>query len=354
MLRIIDFYALKHISKYILLSSFALILFAVTFNVFSNFDAGGLDRFWYQLLREIPFAVSDILPLGCLIGVVVAMQILINNNEMAVIRSLGISNKRSLVWVAIPAFCFGALSIVWDDYVAVPLYKYSQTQLSDNYAAEIDLWLNDGGKLVYLEGINWQTDYVSGEHKFSAKEINIFDASQPARFGKGWDLTLAPDNSLHIKEYLAWNDVLQDAEVRSVTGQVYPLGIEPQILLAQSQDTKAQDLGALWQSQKINRELGAKQALTLFELWTRYSRPVLFVALALLMLALCLVSSATRDSVVGLVVISIALGLFIGTVFKSVIFYVALAYADLTWLGAFLPPLVLAALAGGFILRSRV
>lgn len=359
----------------LLLSTIGLGLFIILSSTIGELSHKGSDSILLNALLKVPFSVYDMMPLACVIGIVIGVQSLINNNELSIIKGIGLTGAKITSLVALPAFILGIASLAWIDFVAVPLHKQATAKLSssDQTSQVSNLWLSprkaETGRMSDKDLAAEQEDsiiYVNrlyspdsqesdnraeppeNNRKIYADNLVIFDflAGDLIGYSKGSGVKFvagALENQVQADRLISWSAFTEDKLIVR-KDQAYQLNLNVNHLIDYPQDRRSQNVYQLWRGEITNKHLGLPNAINLYEIWGRISTPLLFVSLALLMLAFCL-AIPPRSSMILQVIISIAIGLLIGTLFRSLAFYVAATDASYIWLGSLGPPAVLAGIS---------
>ena len=351
MLKIIDLYVLGRVGRALIIATTFLTLFVMLSTLIGELGLRGTQSFLHQMLQLVPFIIYDMLPLGCVIGVVISVQSMINNNELVVIKELGSGGMRIICLITIPALIAGIFAYLWIDFVAVPLHKMAGEKLDKQEESIRGLWLHDDKRLFYIDSLSL-TPADATDKQIAIGEARVFEfkdtssSSYLSSYQKATNIKFYAGREAVADSLLSW----QDDSIEVTTNAPYPLAFNPRTLIGSLQDKKSQNVYDLWQGSKTSRSYGAASQARSYEIWDRISKPLLFVSLALLMLALCL-ATPPRSSLVLQVVISIAVGIFIGTIFRAISLYVAVANESYLWLGSLAPPIVLSVIATLFVLR---
>ncbi len=359
MFKIIDLYVFGRVGRALIIATTFLTLFVMLSTLIGELGLRGSQYFLHQMLQLVPFIIYDMLPLGCVIGVVIAVQSMINNNELVIIKELGSGGMRIICLITIPALIAGIFAYLWIDFVAVPLHKMAGEKLDKQEESIRGLWLHDDKRLFYIDRLSL-TPAGATDQQIATGEARVFEFKDASSSSSSISYLSSYQRATSIKFYaereavadrlLSWQDDATQVTTSVTTNTPYPLTLNPRTLIGSLQDKKSQNVYNLWQGSKTSRSYGAASQARSYEIWDRISKPLLFVSLALLMLALCL-ATPPRSSLVLQVVISIAVGIFIGTIFRAISLYVAVANESYLWLGSLAPPIVLSVIATLFILR---
>lgn len=347
MFKIIDIYIVSRVGRALVAATIFLTLFVVMLTMINELSLRGAGSFLLIALEIIPFIIYDMLPLACVIGVVVAVQSMINKNELVVIKGLGMGGARIIFLVSIVAFIAGIFTYLWVDFVAVPLHKVSEQHSQKEESSVRGLWLNAGNQLIYIDKMSLSSSANNAEH-LAEGDVRVFEfmEGELSSYQRGLDIKFQEDASPIATKLLSWRDGAMEA----VFSGPFHLKINPLELIAGLQNKRSQNVFDLWQGEESVKNLGISSKARTYEIWDRISKPLLFVSLALLMLALCLVTPP-RASMVLLVIVAIAVGILTGTIFRSITLYTAVANEGYLWLGALGPPFLLVIASVTFILR---
>jgi lipopolysaccharide export system permease protein len=114
------------------------------------------DAFWFALLN-LPRHAFDLLPIGALIGALLALGNLARTSELTVMRAAGVSPMRLGVWAGMTGALLAIGTWMLGDYVAPPLEriareqktfaKYKHVSLTANQSA----WAKDGDTFISVQ-----------------------------------------------------------------------------------------------------------------------------------------------------------------------------------------------------------
>jgi len=254
-----------------------------------------------QTVRQVPNALYEVLPLGCIIGTVIVLRSLASSNQLVMARCLGLSGWRLASLIATPAFLLGLVAIGWLDYVVVPMQKASPSE-------HRRVWIEDEQGLLYIERLT-VLPTIQSENL-----IRFVYAQQGiAEVGRA--------------EQLACNEGICRSFGQSYWGDPVTIETKANTLAHYGVPSRSQRLIPLWQKEKDDLEA--------WQLWQRIANPLLLVALVLLMGVFVLYSSP-RASLVGPLVFAIGLGFLADTLLKIMTFS-AMLYQLPIWLAFFLP-----------------
>lgn len=252
-----------------------------------------------QTIRQMPNALYELLPLGCIIGTVIVLRTLASSNQLVMARCLGLSGWRLASLIATPALLLGLVAVVWLDYLIVPMQKASPLE-------HRQVWIEDEQGLLYIGKL------VVSPTIQPAKLVRfIFAQQNVAEVGRADQLTC---NEEVCRGESYWGDPMT---IEAKTSVLAHYGVSP----------RSQRLIPLWQKEKDDLEI--------WQLWQRITNPLLLVALVLLMGVFVLYSSP-RASLAGPVIFAIGLGFLTDTLLKLVAFS-AMLYQLPIWLSFLLP-----------------
>lgn len=184
----------------VLMILFGVYLFADEQGAIGQGTYTAVDALVFALLN-LPSSVFDLLPLGALIGSLLALANLARSSELNVMRAAGMSTLQLAMWVGIAGLALAALAWVIGDYVAPPLGRYALQQKTFARFKEISLtgdqsaWAKDDDTFV---SVQQQTT----DNQFGGVYIFHFDAAHHlisvARAGRAE----AAGSSWHLHGYV--------------------------------------------------------------------------------------------------------------------------------------------------------
>ena len=270
---------------------FLLTLFLETVRFIYVNDLAGLLA---NILQRMPLFLYGSTPHGCIIGGVIAMHLLAKNEELTIMRCLGIGGWRLIGLVSVPSGLLGILMFVWMEMVAVPVYTFYQNNEKAAVATQRDVWFNDGDRFIFIKSIALRPDQqkvvATDVTQFVIKDTTIEGLARAAQvdYAKGQRAESAPDD--------------------------FRLPLAPSALFAIGLPSRAQQIQELWQLTQL-KDLGSLSIdLKRWDYWRRISWPLLLMTLTLLMTMLVLYSPPRRD-LFKQIVLAVALGILIDILF---------------------------------------
>lgn len=225
MFRLLDRYVIREIIPYVLIAFFLLtaVIFVHEANRFSElfvvFSRRGLSRtpLLMLVISLLPSIMVFTLPIGFLLGVMMAMGRLSGDSEIIVMRAGGVSPLQLIRPVMIVALVVTGLT-AYNTFYLLPTAVNSLNQLkktrSDLLLRSIETQIKPGtftedlpGKVLFIES---GTDLASWEHIFIAEESPDKTAQEP---------------KIYTAEagQLVLGQTLRDAELRLTKSRVYGL-----------------------------------------------------------------------------------------------------------------------------------
>ena len=342
--KIIYWHVMGRIIKMIAITLISLSLFALLSNLIKELNMPGITKFWFNILSTTPYIIYSNIPLSCVIGTVLAIRIMMNSNELTIIRLLGVNGKILVTLVALPAFITGLIAIAYVEYISIPLHRIAIDNLDGRIEKHDNIWIKTDDKILYIGELSLPKntdDKMQAENvvtlSFTDNDIAAYHKAKQISYEKGgWQ----------AQEVIHWTPSNQ---ITRQSDTAYSFIPQANILTDYIKHQRSQNIPDLWRTIHNNRALGLDNNLKDYELWERLNRPPLFVALALIMTMLCLFSSP-RSSLVLHVIVSIGIGLSLESLLKIVAFSSLITGIPL-WAGMIITSLSLAILAAVVIIK---
>jgi lipopolysaccharide export system permease protein len=184
----------------VLLTLFALFLFA---NQQDDIGVGtytALDAFWFVLLN-MPQQVYELLPIGVLIGTLLGLGQLARGSELTVMRAAGVSVWRIAGSVAMAGVLLVAVAVLCGEFLAPPLQAMAKQQKALSKFSNISFarrggaWVRDGNLLINVM-------QQSGAGEFGG--MRVFELSPDHRLvsmSTAATATVEPDGSWRLSQY---------------------------------------------------------------------------------------------------------------------------------------------------------
>ncbi len=184
----------------VLLTLFALFLFA---NQQDDIGVGtytALDAFWFVLLN-MPQQIYELMPIGVLIGTLLGLGQLARGSELTVMRAAGVSIWRIAGSVAMAGVLLIALAVLCGEFLAPPLQAMAKQQKALSKFSNISFarrggaWVRDGNLLINVM-------QQSGRGEFGG--MRVFELSPDHRLvamSTAATATVEPDGSWRLSQY---------------------------------------------------------------------------------------------------------------------------------------------------------
>ncbi len=342
--RIIYWHVMGKIIKMIVITAIALILFSLLSTLIKELNKPDITGLWFNTIRVAPFVIYGSFPLSCVIGTVFALRGMMNNNELTIIRLLGVNGKILVALVALPAFITGLIAIACVEYISVPLHRIAIGDLDSKIEKRNNIWIKTGDKILYIGELSLLKDAGNNIQAKNVVTLLFMDNDIPA-YHKAKQMSYENDG-WQAQKVIHWTPSNQITQQSDIAYSFIPQG---NVLADYIKGQRSQSIPELWRTVHNNQALGLDNNLKGYELWERLSRPPLFVALALIMTMLCLFFSP-RSSLVLHVILAIGIGLSLESLFKIVAFSCLILGIPL-WVGMIITPLLLASIAAAVIVR---
>lgn len=326
-----------------------LIILTAVYVVFAfGGESGKIGQADYTVWRAIEYSlylvprrIYELFPLSMLLGTMLGLGWLANNNELVIIRMAGISLIRIIGSIMKAAFMLMLLAIVIGEGIAPPLHQYATEQRMKslnrliNVNTDYGLWAKDGETFINVNRV--QNDgrligvnlYQFAENNFIKRRIS---ARQAIYDGQQWQLksvkeTIYNDNSYIVNKYknMKWKTLLDLSMVKTVA-------TKPELL-------------SVWKLKNYIKYLKNNDlAYSKYELvyWSKIFSP--FTILAMVLLAVPFVFGSMRQVSIGK---QILLGFMVGVTYyigSRLIGQMGIVYGAPVILSALLPTLVVIAL----------
>jgi lipopolysaccharide export system permease protein len=232
---------------------------------------------------NLPSQLLQFLPVGVLIGSLLAMGGLARHSELTVIRAAGVSIWRIGTSVLLAGLLALPPALVMDEYLAPPLARMARLHKAIERNGQISLagsggaWIRDGG-LILRAGHSTGSGYGS-IHVFEIGPDNHLQA-----VGRAALATERPDGGWELREH-AWSG-FDERRVRFGTEAVHALnsGISPAFFGMIVADPGELSLRELWRTSRYLDSTGLDSRRTRFAFWSHLARLVAIPLAALLAL----------------------------------------------------------------------
>lgn len=106
---------------------------------------------------NLPTYVAQLLPVGALIGALLALGNLARGSELVVMRASGVTTARFCAWLGVAGFVLAVVMVGLGEFVAPPLEKYGRqlkvfSKYSEfSFAGNRGTWVRDGDTIISVE-----------------------------------------------------------------------------------------------------------------------------------------------------------------------------------------------------------
>ena len=287
-------YAGYKICAGILIAMLAIFALTLLLESVKYFYAGDTAGFLHDLLRRMPLFLLGSAPVGCIVGGAVSLHLLSKNEELTVMRCLGVSGWRLICLVSAPGLFLGVLMFLWLEAVAIPTHRFYETGAANanKIVVKNDVWFNAGDTFFFFDTL----EILPSRERAIARNVNR--------------ITLRENT---ISEY-AHLEKTEYTKQGSVTpGFALPLTVLELVALL-GDNTRAQSTADLWRLTQIDNTGNLRVELKLWDFWRRVSWPLLFATFILLMTAMAL-RYAPRGDLFRNIVFAIVIGLLADMLF---------------------------------------
>jgi lipopolysaccharide export system permease protein len=232
---------------------------------------------------NLPSQLLQFLPVGVLIGSLLAMGGLARHSELTVIRAAGVPVSRIGASVFLAGLLALPLALATDEYLAPPLARMARIHKAIERNGQISLagpggaWVRDGG-LILRAGRSTGSGYGS---------VGVFEVGPDNRLvtvGRAAGATERADGGWELRDY-AWSS-FDERRVRSGVEPVHALesGISPAFFGMIVADPSDLSLRELWRTSRYLESTGLDSRRTRFAFWSHVARLVAIPFAALLAL----------------------------------------------------------------------
>lgn len=285
---VLDRYIIRSIGASVVIVMLALLTLLALFLFINEQGWVGVGNYGHlQALRyvafNLPSQLLQFLPVGVLIGSLLAMGGLARHSELTVIRAAGVPIARIGASVFLAGLLALPLALVTDEYLAPPLARMARMHKAVERNGQISLagpggaWVRDGG-LILRAGRSTGSGYDG---------ISVFEVGPDNRLvstGRAAGATERPDAGWQLRDY-AWS-AFDDRRVRFGAEAVHALesGISPAFFGMLVADPSDLSLRELWRTSGYLESNGLDSRRTRFAFWSHVARLVAIPFAALLAL----------------------------------------------------------------------
>jgi lipopolysaccharide export system permease protein len=264
----------------VLLTLFALFLFANQQDDIGVGTYSALDAFWFVLLN-MPQQVYELLPIGVLIGTLLGLGQLARGSELTVMRAAGVSVWRIAGSVAMAGVVLVAVAVVCGEFLAPPLQAMAKQQKALSKFSNISFarrggaWVRDGNLLINVMQQSGRSEFggmrvfeLSPEHKL----ISMSTAATAS---------VEPDGSWRLSRYATTRFDGQIIESHQEGSRVFESAVGGDFLGLTVVQPRELETRVLFGLIRHLRENGLDATTQEFAFWSRIARTtaILFAAL---------------------------------------------------------------------------
>jgi lipopolysaccharide export system permease protein len=334
----------------VLLTLFALFLFA---NQQDDIGVGtytALDAFWFVLLN-MPQQIYELMPIGVLIGTLLGLGQLARGSELTVMRAAGVSVWRIAGSVAMAGVLLIALAVLCGEFLAPPLQAMAKQQKALSKFSNISFarrggaWVRDGNLLINVM-------QQSGRGEFGG--MRVFELSPDHRLvamSTAATATVEPDGSWRLSQYATTRFDGQQIQSAHEASRGFTSAVGGDFLGLTVVQPRELESRVLFGLIRHLRENGLDSAAQEFAFWSRIARTSAIVFAGLLAVPFVFGSLRSAGSGARMLV-----GVLIGVSF----FFVqrtlesgAIVFQASPLLLAWLPTMLLATAALVLVARTR-
>ena len=114
---------------------------------------------------NLPTYLAQLMPVGALIGALLALGNLARGSELVVMRASGVTTLQFCRWLGLAGLVLTALMVVLGEFVAPPLQKYAKqlkvfSKYSEfSFAGNRGAWIRDGNAIISVDQQSARTTY---------------------------------------------------------------------------------------------------------------------------------------------------------------------------------------------------
>lgn len=279
--------------------------------LFMKYDAAFGDALLY-LLCEAPWLLSQILPMGCLVGALVGLTLLARNSEVVAMRAGGMPLVRISVLLFVCGSLVSAAAIGLQEF-AVPASRLAGVEIKFERIKKIpskflyngvDLWLKLGDRIIHADFVH-EADY-----KLVNMEIVELDGSAVERrltaatgrwTGEHWELSDVTLRTFGGEGFI---------ETQKMDSLAYVIGGDPDEFFVTYLDTRKEfdkPYSELKKEISLKNKRGVATPDLETEMWSRTSLPFACAVMALIAVPFSM-KSGRRGGLFATISLAVALG----------------------------------------------
>ncbi len=265
----------------VLLTLFALFLFANQQDDIGIGTYTALDAFWFVLLN-MPQQIYELLPIGVLIGTLLGLGQLARGSELTVMRAAGVSVWRIAGSVAMAGVLLVALAVLCGEFLAPPLKAMANQQKALSKFSNISFarrggaWVRDGNLLINVM-------QQSGRGEFGG--MRVFELSPDHRLvamSTAATASVEPDGSWRLSQYATTRFDGQEIQAAHVDSRMFESAVGGDFLGLTVVQPRELETRVLFGLIRHLRENGLDSAAQEFAFWSRIARTTAIVFAGLL------------------------------------------------------------------------
>lgn len=301
-MKILDFYIARTSTRYFLLVLFVLCFMFSFFEFHGQADDVGRGAYQYKdalffVLLTLPSRILDLIPQSILLGNIIALGLMADNNELIAMRAVGISTWRICWSVLTTAALLMVVAGIIAEFIAPPLNQYARTQRLAALA-DTDILFTKGGFWVHKEPFFIHVRKISNNG--SPSDIDIFEWDQDGRlrvFTHAGKADITKNKQWVLKDIVQRTITEQGISSRSL--QTLPLKLFMRAEQMAIQEFPPQGLSPydLYQYTRILEKRGQNADQYKMVFWQRVTTP--FAMLAMTLISLTLIFGPTRGRTAG-------------------------------------------------------
>ncbi|MFZ2630381.1 MAG: LPS export ABC transporter permease LptG [Desulfosalsimonadaceae bacterium] len=301
-MKILDLYIGRTLTRHFLLVLFALCFMLSLFEFFDQMDDVGRGAYHYKdafffVLFTLPSRILDLIPESMLLGSIIALGLMADNNEFLALRAGGISMWRICWSVLTTAALLVVVAGIIAEFIAPPLDHHARIQRQAALAGKDIIfsnggfWVNEKPFFIHVRNIR---------NNGSPSDIDIFEWDQDGRlrvFTYAREADTTKDKEWVLKDIVQKTITDHEISSRSVGALPLKLFMRSEQLAIQEFPPESLSPSDLYQYARVMETRGQNADQYKMVFWQRVTTP--FAMFAMILISLTFVFGPTRGTSVG-------------------------------------------------------
>jgi len=179
---------------------------------------------------NLPTYLAQLMPVGGLIGALLALGNLARGSELVVMRASGVSTLQFCRWLAVAGVVLALVMVLLGEFVAPPMQKYAKqlktfSKYSEfSFAGNRGAWIRDGDSILSV-------DQQSARTIYGGVQVFRFDAERRLlSVGRAISASVDDESGWRLQEYAETRFSPEGAETTLVPQQDVPSSLSPDFL----------------------------------------------------------------------------------------------------------------------------